>query len=135
MINSDHGSPNSSTAKLIGQSERLWCVCFMCSTSSFPGVQDNTCKSQVKTLSYSQTRKQKRKCTIIHLHETILKRTMLYATNSVRRNRFAPGFHILRKCLMVHIWHLKVNRSKRGIGAGLWLFFSYCSYVAGALAP
>src|SRR5436305_9236313 len=29
MIKSDHISPNVSRAKLIGQSERLWCVCFI----------------------------------------------------------------------------------------------------------
>src|SRR6266699_4840592 len=77
MINSDQGSPNISKAKLIGQSERLWCVCFMfspryskCSCFSLssqtwfssPGVRDIPCKLQVKTLSYSQISKQKRKC-------------------------------------------------------------------------
>src|SRR6266487_144188 len=61
MSNSDQGSPNISKAKLIGQSERLWCVCFMFSLSS-PGVRDIPCKLQVKTLSYSQISKQKRKC-------------------------------------------------------------------------
>src|SRR6266702_55069 len=29
MIKRDHISPNVSRAKLIGQSERLWCVCFI----------------------------------------------------------------------------------------------------------
>src|SRR5258707_4991019 len=29
IINSDHGSPNISNAKFIGQSERLFCVCFI----------------------------------------------------------------------------------------------------------
>src|SRR6266566_7098634 len=29
MIKSDHGSPNVSRAKLMGQSERLCCVCFI----------------------------------------------------------------------------------------------------------
>src|SRR5579864_7159543 len=29
MIKSDHGSPNVSRPKLIGQSERLCCVCFI----------------------------------------------------------------------------------------------------------
>src|SRR5207247_2958984 len=71
MINSDQGSPNISKAKLIGQSERLWCVCFMFSprysecfmfSLSSPGVRDIPCKLQVKTLSYSQISKQKRKC-------------------------------------------------------------------------
>src|SRR5205809_5345507 len=77
MINSDQGSPNISKAKLIGQSERLWCVCFMfspryneCSCFSLssqtwfssPGVRDIPCKLQVKTLSYSQISTQKRKC-------------------------------------------------------------------------
>src|SRR6266516_1350847 len=77
MINRDQGSPNISKAKLIGQSERLRCVCFMfspryseCSCFSLssqtwfssPGVRDIPCKLQVKTLSYSQISKQKRKC-------------------------------------------------------------------------
>src|SRR6266704_723076 len=77
MINSDQGSPKLSKAQLNGQYERVWCVCVMlapryseCSCFSLssqtwfssPGVRDIPCKLQVKTLSYSQISKQKRKC-------------------------------------------------------------------------
>src|SRR5947209_15922436 len=55
MINSDHGSPNSSKAKLMGQSERLWCLCFIFSTLHFPlqaeAAQEYLLQDSLLTLS------------------------------------------------------------------------------------
>src|SRR5256885_2238323 len=60
MINSDHGSPNISKAKLMGQSERLWCVCFMFSTSSLPSffllLANHKCRHSLILFSNQETK-------------------------------------------------------------------------------